>query len=316
MTREIWLHIGTPKSGTSALQAYAAGQTSHLAAHGVGYIAAPGRTNLNALAIAHRKGRLEARTGLIEALDHDIRSNPAPRLFLSSEMLYGLGPDQLRTLLPGIAGADLKILVYLRRQDRFIEAAFLQKSKNGRFTGDIARFIAKYEASGADYAAILSQFEGQPGITLVPRLYEADSLPGGDIVHDAMHCLGVPLAPDHAPAARNVTPDLARIQLLQLARGRGLDARRLQRHFARRLPAPRNGPVEVFSPEARRAFLARFEAGNEALRAHYFPQRDRLFDMDDLAELHPARPAYSEDQLAEIGALLDVVMAQSSRKQE
>ena len=40
------------------------------------------------------------------------------------------------------------------------------------------------------------------------------------------------------------------------------------------------GSLSVLAPGERQAFLARYEASNEWMRAHCFPQRERLFDAE------------------------------------
>jgi len=312
---EVWLHIGTPKSGSSALQKTCAANAETLAVAGLAYLAPAGRGNANALAIAINKGRADKAADLAGALNRGLVERPEPRALISSEMFYGLAPEALFDLMPALRGRAVKLLVYLRRQDRYIEASYLQKSKNGRFFGSIEAYIARFDGSGSDYAAMLAPWEAAD-VTVVPRLVAADRLTGGDVVTDALTLMGAGGVPVTGDQTENVSPGLHRVQLIQaLARAGLADPRRLQRALAARHPQDPAARAPILTPQARRAFLARFAAGNERLRARYFPDLPGLFDLSDLDDLDDPNAAeaaqaaqilpFTEAQLREIERVLD-----------
>lgn len=310
MVQEVWLHIGTPKSGTSSLQKHLVAHRTALARQGLAYLTPPGKTSSNDLAIAINRDRPEL-AGLAAGLNREIEDRPEARALISSEMFYGIDPDRLRGLLPALGDRPLKVLVYLRRQDRYIEAMFLQKSKNGRFLGSIADYIAKFDGSGSGFAEMLRPWETAGGdVTLVPRVLEPDKLTGGDVVADARAQIGLPAMAGTAEADVNVSPGLHRVQLLQAAAMAGLgNPRRLQRVLSAKYPQDPAERAPILDRRARRAYLDRYRAGNAALRARYFPEMAELFDEGDLEGDAPDTgiAPFTEAQLREILRLLQTI---------
>jgi len=308
MVDEVWLHIGTPKSGTSSLQKHLNAHRNSLSDQGLAYLSPEGKSAYNDLAIAIKRARPEL-PDLVRDLNHQIATRPEKRALISSEMLYGVAPETITGLLPAIAERPLNVLVYVRRQDKYIEAMFLQKAKNGRFHGSIADYIEKFSGSGSDFHEMLTPWQEDLGATLVPRVLERDKLVGGDVVTDAFAQMGLAAPDAQASDDVNVSPGLARVQLLQAAAAADLaNPRRLQRQLAARFPQDASARAPIMSLEERRAFLARYDAGNEALRARYFPDNASLFDMDDLqiAQNPVGVEPFSDAQLQEITQLLKV----------
>lgn len=309
MPDEIWLHIGLPKSGTSSLQKHLLTHRESLAGQGVSYVTPKGKTSCNDLAVAMNKSR-EDLGKMAADLNAALETCPAPRAFLSSEMFYGMTPEALFSVLPALRGRPLKVLAYLRRQDRYIEAKYLQKAKNLRFLGSIDDFIERFAGSGSDYAAQLAPWLDLSGVTLVPRILERTRLVGGDVVSDVYDLLGLGEPEPEEAADNNVSPGIHRVQLLQAAAAAGLaDPRRLQRALAAKFPQDPKDRGPILSQTERRAYLAAHEVGNALLCARYFPDQMQLFDTDDLDRDAPGPgiPAFTEAQLAEITRLLAAV---------
>lgn len=306
MAGTVWLHIGTPKSGTSSLQKHLLDQRAALLDQGVAYVTPGGFTSCNDLAIAQNRGRDDL-AAIAADLNAQIEGSACP--LLSSEMFYGLAPSALARLLPALHGRAVKVLVYLRRQDRYIEAAYLQKAKNFRFSGSISDYIARFDGSGSNYAEMLRPWE-ETGWTLVPRILERDRLVGGSVVSDARAQIGLPPADLAAAEEVNVSPGYHRVQLLQAAAAAGVgDPRRLQRRLANTFPQAPDERSPVLSQNDRRAFVARYAEGNEALRARFFPDLPSLFGMADLSAEPEATgiPPFTEAQLREVTRLLQVM---------
>jgi hypothetical protein len=310
MVDQVWLHIGMPKAGSSSLQQHLSDNREALAEQGLAYLSPERRTSANELAIAINRDR----PGLAEMaaeLNAEVESRPEKLAMISSEMFYGMAPGVLLDLLPALRDRPLHVLAYLRRQDRYIEAKFLQKSKNGRFQGTVDDYIARFGGSGSDIWAALAPWDELGGqIRLVPRVLERARLEGGDVVADAFAQMGLPAPQDRAESPANVSPGLHRVQLLQAAAGAGVDnLRRLQRRLAARYPQQPEERGPVMSQDQRRAFLSGYAEGNEALRARYFPDWTGLFDESDLdrADQPGGIPAFTPEQLEEITRLLRVV---------
>ena len=308
MVQQVWLHIGTPKSGTSSLQKYLVDQNDALKAQGLAYISPPGKSSANDLAIAINRDR-PALAELAATMNAEIESRPESIGLISSEMFYGIDPDKLMGLLPALRTRPLNVLVYLRRQDRYIEAMFLQKTKNGRFRGTIEDYIKKFDGSGSDYQKMLEPWENAAGATLVPRVLERDRLVQGNVVSDALAQMGLNADAVETADEVNVSPGYHRVQLLQAAAEVGLcDPRKLQRRLAAKFPQKSAERAPIFDMHARLSFLNAYQSGNQALRSRYFDDHNILFDESDLIkpEASTGIPAFTDAQITEITRLLEV----------
>jgi len=311
MVQQVWLHIGAPKSGTSSLQKYLSANVAGLKSQGLAYLSPPNRAGANDLAIAWNRSRSGELAALAAPINTAIKTAPEELALLSSEMFFGFSPKDIFQIFPPLRDRPLNVLIYLRRQDRYIESAYLQKSKNGRFRGSLADYIAKFDGSGSDYAAMIAPWQnlGQR-VRLVPRVIEPGRLAGGDVVADCMAQIGLAAPGPRAPAAVNVSPGLHRVQLLQAAQLAGLvSPRRLQRVMAQQFPQDPADRAPLMTQAERRAFLQRYSAGNEAIRARYFPHDAQLFRTEDLAadDAETGIAPFSDAQLAEITRMLQVI---------
>ncbi|MGB1213127.1 MAG: hypothetical protein ACPG4X_07145 [Pikeienuella sp.] len=307
--KRVWLHIGVPKSGTSALQRYLGDHADALRAQGLTYLAPKRKKSGNDLAIALNRGRDSLRK-LSDDLCHQIETCPTDQAILSSEMFYGIEPSVILEALPALRGRDVQVLVYLRRQDKYLESKYIQKSKNGRFKGDIWKYLRKFNGSGANFAAELAPWEAQD-VTLVPRICEPGRLHGGSTVSDMLGLAGLP-APDAAAVAaahENASPSAIRLEMMQiLGRVEGLDTKRIQRRLASDHPPAPGSKARMFGKADRLAVLAEYADGNEVLRRRYFASQTDLFDMTDL-DAAPTTPdvGFTDEQRAEIGLLLSTI---------
>lgn len=200
---------------------------------------------------------------------------PAPQRLLSWEGFCGL-PDQgyrnapvVAEMLRQASGAfDTRIVVYLRRQDDFVESMYTQKVQEGA-SGSFDDFLRGFDAAEAlDYELLLDTFAQRFGAhRLVVRLHG----PGG--VADFGRVLGIG-ALQTAQAQRHDNPALSRAAL-EIARCTNAQLDERQRRRLRRVlqaasPQPRGHGFRFFSPEQRAAFLARHAASNARVAARWF----------------------------------------------
>lgn len=302
----IWLHIGTKKTGTTALQHYLSANTETLQQSGVTYICPSNKSSCNTLAIAVNRGRTRECEAIGAYLSQQLDDCRTENAILSSEMLYGIAPDKIFDAVPALRARPINVLVYLRRQDQYLESSYLQKVKNGRFKGSIQDYLERFEGSGADYWENLKSWRHCKQATLVPRVCEPDKLTSGTVVADACALLGVP-APEAQHKAVNASPSMARVQLLQMLSDLpGLRLRAIQRTLTRDHPIDSRTKAVFFSRGERAQILEQYADSNEKLRALFFSEMTQLFGTDGLdAEPDPTSDAgFSDAQLSEIKALL------------
>lgn len=308
-TPMIWLHIGTKKTGTTALQHYFSRHAGTLQKNGLTYISPRQKSSCNTLAIAMNRGRVAECESIGAYLSQQLDDCPTENAILSSEMLYGIAPEKIFDAVPALRQQPISVLVYLRRQDQYLESGYLQKLKNGRFRGSIHDYLERFEGSGADYWENLSSWRDCEQATLVPRVCEPDKLTGGTVVADACALLGMP-APEAEDQAVNVSPSVARVQLLQLlADMPGLRLRAIQRTLSRDHPDESSNKAVFLSREERARILQQYADGNEKLRALFFPQMRQIFGTEGLDADPDTRDdtSFSDAQLAQIKALLNAL---------
>jgi hypothetical protein len=292
----VYLHIGTEKTGTTSIQAYCTEHARALRARGILYPAGFGRRNHRDLAIAvadngatadlrgyARAGEAELpafRAGVFERLEAQIRRARPAVVLLSSEHLSSrlddAGIGRLRARL-GELSDDIRVLVYLRRQDDVLLSLYSTYVKAGG-VGDLA-FLAGVH--WFDYAQLLERWGATFGKErLVVRLYPAER---GSLTDDFCAAAELPRLAEPQQERLNRTLDHHSIELLVRLNAR-LPAFRdgafnPDRVGIAQFMQGRLGKTDPVMPAAeRRRFLARFQPGNEAVRARYFPDRAALFD--------------------------------------
>lgn len=282
---QVVLHIGTPKTGTTAIQHALATQDRVLVEQGIAFLqAGRPRAAHNALAnaIMRRGAAHKFRAELDEEMAACLASDSVKTVLLSSEIFALIDPLIVREALPDMADCPTRIVLYLRRQDQYAEAFYKQRLKNGRLSVPFEDFLES-ETCGqiTDYTALIDNWaKAYPKAKIVPRLYDRKSFPNGDIVADFSVTLG--LAPDTlgtVVAEQNVSPSRAVVDImLALApHFSGSERRAMFRAVKAQGLEGFSGKGDLFSAAARASYAARFTAQNEALRAQWFPKSDELF---------------------------------------
>lgn len=301
----VWLHIGTAKSGTTSLQRALRDNGELLAQNGLRYTVPNGAASSNALAVALNRNRPKDIARIGEGLSSQLAE--AETAIISSEMLYGIDPQRLLDALPQLRDRALNVLIYVRRQDRYIESKYVQKLKNGAFRGDLEAFIKRFEGSGSDYRAHIAPWR-RTHATLHLRVCEPAKLHGGSTVTDALALIGSPELAQQLPQQRtaNTSPSLTQIQLLQALQDAGHP--RLKR-IQRALPSNSGAKARFMDNAQRRAFLDQHTDANEDLRAQFYPDAPSLFETSDLLEPDPPKQqGFTAQQLVEIETVFRLVL--------
>ena len=187
MRRRLILHIGPHKTGTSALQRHLALNRRALAARGVAY-PRPIRP-VGPLGSVHRDlaepGDEAERAALIAAYGARIADSGAATTILSAEGLGAGNRDHAAALAPLGDGADVRVVVYIRRIDLFLESLYRQMIRN-QVSMERREFRPfanwRLKRGQADRVALLERWErvfGPGAVVAVP--YEP-AVPGFDVI--------------------------------------------------------------------------------------------------------------------------------------
>ncbi len=297
MDKTLYIHIGSPKTGTTAIQGFLKNNGKVLRHAGVNYMSA-GRINIahNGVAGSFRKGEGAIVCAEIAA---EIEESRFPTHIISSEMFFRpavarvMGRD-LFAGLPDWLRARTKIIVYLRRQDRYLEALYKQLVKNARIpTGAMAFYERKLESLA--YAYSLDPYAKRFGAeNIILRPFERQHFRNGDVIEDFVDQLGVELTGEltRPDTSTNKTFSLEMSEVLgMLAAETSLNTRDLIRALIALEPPDVVRSNDVYDLETRRKIATHHAARNEILRQTYCPHLDVLFDESDLAEGNRDKPA-------------------------
>lgn len=300
------LHIGLPKTGTTALQNVLSSNRPQLMAQGACYPKSPGPSVhrlVTALASQRRRDPTEkVYRGLDPAASIDqfkarfaaeMQALPPSidRVILSDERLSFMvrRPDEfaeLRHFLSPYA-AEIRIVIYLRRQDSLLASLYSQALRHGdlsdpeEFTRNAAK-LALY-----DFEGVIRRWAKAFGEdNIVPRLYENTGSHRFDTSVDFMHLPFIRVANIASKQASGANPSIDEgAQRTLVAIGNLLK----EKTGSARIHGPRwkriadlvtlvgSGKGWELPPGEVSAFMQTFAEGNEIVRARYYPERSTLF---------------------------------------
>jgi capsular polysaccharide export protein len=189
--KELILHIGSTKTGSSAIQHFLWTNQVALEAHGVLYpnvgiagsahhlLAAsihPSAWHMHAAAFAG-KDRVACFHEFAKQVQEEATRSSANRIFLSSEYLWGRYDktffSRIQTLRESF---EMRLLCYIRPQDEWLESTYVQAVKSGEGRTFREWLLAHLDQAGAfcHYDVILRQWEQFiPPERIHVRLYES-----------------------------------------------------------------------------------------------------------------------------------------------
>ncbi|MGZ8363253.1 MAG: hypothetical protein ACXW3D_05220 [Caulobacteraceae bacterium] len=278
----IFLHIGTHKTGTTAIQRVFAESRGPLRAQGLNFVQLSGCQHDAHHDLAWALGKTPSGLGM-PAWDEARSQFADPRFdrhVISSEAFWFTDPTDVLRELKGFDHA-LRIVIYLRRQDHYLEALYKQVVKIDGYAQGIDTWLEKKKFRG-DYKSTLDRWGAVFGRNrLDVRLYDAETGPI-DAVQDFLDLTGVAdrttlKALDHPG---NPSP---RKEIIQLLLALNQLPVRIDRGKMFKVMMRRNGDYarssDLLSSDRRRALVDEFAEVNEAIRHEFFPEQERLFPL-------------------------------------
>lgn len=338
-TRAI-LHIGTEKTGTTALQDTFVAHRDELAGRGFFYSAAAGgRSHVRLAAYAADDDRRDAlrrklaidtaedlarfRDKLAGSLAEEVDANPGKVFLYSNEHCHSrlvsqASVDRLAALLKPLFD-EIVVVVYLRRQDELAVSRYSTMLKAGG-TGTSILSPASAHYPFYDYWGLCRRWMRAFGDEqLVVRRFEAGRLAGGSIVTDFCETLGLPALAEPAERANeSLKPEYQAFL-------RAMNAR-LPRRIGGALNPDRGDLDQIVydlgrgrgarpARAAAEAFYAAYAEGNEQVRARFFPDDATLFEEDfsHYPETEEARDFDAEQAIDVTAAIWREAMAERRR---
>jgi hypothetical protein len=311
MPRRVFLHIGTPKSGTTYLQEQLALNRDLIATQGVSYPDTRTGNHFEAaldLIEEQWAGQREVARGQWQALVSEARKSPGDVL-ISHEILAAAKPDQVRTAMAAFADDDVHVVLTARDLGRQIPAEWQEKVKHrGR------------RSFGAFTSAIMQARRTNPEVWFwrVQAIPDVLTRWGNGLAPDHIHVVTVPPANEPVDVlwrrfaglvgldpeagyveATDLNPSLGIVEAAVLRRlnkliaGKGVPREvyvdLVRELIARDTLAHRPDQVRPVVPERRWPFV-------EEVTAEWLEWLDGagVDVVGDLADLHPQRPDYTD----------------------
>lgn len=308
--RKLFVHCGVHRTGTTLIQSYLAKNRDAFAKAGIIY---PFDEESHQFLVGKiRRGELDPKA-LVELIG-SIPASDGASILLSGEDFCGI---ESRDWLKALASSfETRVIFYMRRQDLWMNSWYNQNIKwpwdrrtDHLSPHEFLELISEY--FWLDYAKTLDRFSASVGReNLLLGVVEKAQV--RDVVPDFLKKIGI--EPESAPAIENgksnesipplATEVLRHLDLLSLQPRERYQLICKITELTNRI-APHQSMM-VFSPDERRAILARFVASNAAVARNYFGRADgRLFLDPDISDSDP----YTHAELPPPDELLRAVVA-------
>jgi hypothetical protein len=293
--RDVVLHIGSGKTGTSSVQAFLReNRDDRLAEQGLLYPRTPGSARHVRLGLfaksaeeaqrspAWSRHKLSDHASFQEAFRHDllaeIEASELPRVLLSDEVLFHLSSEALSRLgsLMNSIGEHLRLVAYLRRQDDHMVSRYQQGVKVG-MTDRLAEYAQRDLSWFYDYHARLRKHERLLSPTeFVVHRFERDAFAGGSLFQDFLEAASISARADdwHQVAIRNESLDAESVEVLRLlnlyrVQHGGTTRGPTRSRVVRRLAEASKGPTLTLPDPVLDRFMAQWEESNQRVAREF-----------------------------------------------
>jgi hypothetical protein len=217
LRRQIYLHIGYGKTGTSAVQSFLAAERERLLLRGVLYPKCGMFDHAHHLLTEHPDDLLaemaEHTRALYDELLDEIEASGADRIVLSSEHFCFMPEAHVRQLAEIFGAFEVKVIFYVRNPFKLIRSTYLQRQKQGLdYCGDIQSFYELHRESFDFEARIRPWRAAFTRRNIIVRLYDSHAV-GTDTTRDFLNIIGIQRLTGYAPKRENASliPELSRL---------------------------------------------------------------------------------------------------------
>ena len=356
MDKVVYLHIGTPKTGSSAIQFFCGNNRKLLKEKGVAYPKMPfafegiGQYR-NAHFLSHKVYKDDQRDYAaqgeiyqegMKVIQESLQQ--ADKVVLSDEHLWNETEwdeerfQMLRMQMEKM-GATLKVIVYLRRQDLLVQSYWAQQVKEGLQLSFLEYLEQRrYAYFQMHYAERLSRIEKAVGLeNLIVRVYEKEQYAGDErtILSDFMDILSINDLSDFSQDEPIRNTSLSGIYLEYKRRMNQYPIYRTKKNFLvvilTRLQEKEQGKqfydqAVWFDRESHQRFMSQFEEENSFVAVRYLHRESGRLFLADASFDQKEKTEYSDRELFELcGRVLaeheesrveKIHMIQELRKQE
>lgn len=312
MKKTIYLHIGEPKTGTSALQYFFLKNRDILRQNGIAYPTHRLESNRISSGNADVIAQAEKNLPKARAFLSEIMKISCPAVLLSNENLYLC--DQLDTIGRLFKSVTVKVIVYWRRQDQLALSLYNQWVKRKRVTVGINEWISNKPEKRFSDELLLRWIRlfGKENVCL--RIYENQQFAGGTLFTDFLNILGLPFTNDYQIPAAKINPsyrvDAIEIQRLfnTLPQQRGMGhLDRLLQDYSENTKDPGDWPYDLLSPREQRNIVEHYADINAGIARNCLGRADGRLFYDPLPAMDSdwqPYPGLSRDDVRRIASFI------------
>ena len=307
--KTMYLHIGTPKTATTAIQTFCNENQNALKENGYIFPVFPydygsiqqfrnGHFLIDGLYGKNWRERKEAADQvfvegfgqiyeMFKEYDNIILSDEGiwNHSFLRDASFWKRMEGELKKGL-----FQLKIVVYLRRQDDFLFSWWNQQVKEGNVMAadsDWNELVETMPMIRLDYYEMLEQIAGKVGKeNLIVRVFEKDKLYGGNIYADFLNAVGLELTQNYKMISQLSNPSLTKdnIEIKRIVNTLGVSPaansffrKILTEQSEQETVVKKDRRCSMFSKEEFEDFMKNYQEGNDRVAKEYL-NRECLFD--------------------------------------
>ena len=299
IVKEVILHIGTGKTGTSHIQDYLYRNRQCLARkHDLDYsrLGLKCTNHFGEVITAHypvARWIVKQDEGSLLRLRQGIETSSCSRILFSCESFYHiLARKHLEYLKRILQGFRVRVICYVRRQDLYIESAYRQQVKVGQLKAPFSEFLKTHtdreqlDQVHANYYKALRRWEEMfSRDAIVVRPFEKTSLYKGDLLEDFLHLCslhGALKSCKSQPNVHNVALPRELIEVIRYFNSTGIVQSHQQQSFVEDLMRKMDfadGPMLTYTDRMR--IIANYKDVNKKLFQRYIGEQE-AFDESDL----------------------------------
>jgi hypothetical protein len=297
MSRDLYLHIGTEKTGTTSIQRFLKSNRELLASNGILFPTSPGNMNHMALTVAAQDEDVQGplrkifkvldpievrqfRARLRADMDAELKDARYPKTIMSGEhcssrLLDDREVERLKGMLTPYFDR-IRIIVYIRRQDDFLLSTYSTTIKVGG-TRQLGIPAARRMENRYDHWELLSRWARVFGReNIICRKYDKQTLKGESVVTDFLDAAGIEAnLPFDQPEMRNESFDAYTLEFLRLfnrhvPRFDGDERNAMRENLVSTLAAQAEGPLPTLPRKQLDEFMSNFTESNRRVAVEYF----------------------------------------------
>jgi len=303
----IYIHIGTHKTGTSAIQDFLALNKKVLKRKGFLFPQQSRRNYFASQEDCHRVTPVNHKH--YRKLAH-LCSAKQQNVLISSETFSLLeNVCDIRSLLGDL---NVKVICYLRRQENVLQSMYNQSVKEGAYYQD----ISTYQRDDLDYFSLLEKWASVFGKdNVIVRVYEKEQFYNHSLIEDFLDIVGLPLTDEFRMLKHNSNPRLSPAVLeymryINCLLNDKVIAKKFKKGMVRfsserykESTLPIFGEHSLLSNDQRHSIMNRYQNSNALVAQEYLGRQEGPLFMEALTGIkgdHQTQDRLTDDLIAEI----------------